>query len=431
MLRSRALLNTFKYPSFLARFQSTAEQKAETPPKPEVVSEHFQQRCSYLRKAFADLYPDTAKGDLDFSSCDYLDLAHHQKLNRLDGDSIIKHGRITFNRSGCYIRPPNSALYRLEAELNDHLGGYQTCYVNSCTEANMAVFQSILQGRPELPIYLDKYSHATMGLGANAVGRNDMLYFAHNDMSSLKKLIETHGPGLVGIDSIYSAYGTVASIPEIVDICKSNNCILLVDESHSYGICGDEGEGIVKQLGLEKDVDIRTFSCGKAMGAGGGGITISESVGDQIENIRKGSMMSIFSLAPQDGIAERLLESLKIIREEKWRRDDLNAKVKYFRESCFDLGYKGCFVKGETPIISFVIGPVDEAMKMYWDFVERKIFPSPHVYPASPRNKTSVRFSMCQGLSFENIDYTLSVFKDLREKYDPSSWVDAQGINLF
>ncbi|CAD5124679.1 unnamed protein product [Dimorphilus gyrociliatus] len=431
MLRSQKLLKAVKFPALLARYQSTAEQAAAKGKPLQIMSSAFVQKTKYIRTAFGDLYPDTTRGDIDMSSCDYLNYALHPYLNKIDGESIIRRGRISFNRSGCYVRPPASSVYRLEDAITEHTGGYQTCFVNSGTEANVAIFQAILENRPELPIYLDKFSHATMVLGANAAGRSDILTFKHNRLDHLRKMIDENGPGLIGVDSVYSAYGTVAPLEQLTELTRDTGSILLVDESHTYGICGEHGEGVVKELGLEKDVHVRTMSTGKALGAGGGAIVLNEAVGDHIEDIRKGTRMSIFSLAPQDCIADRLLETLRLLKEEKWKRTDLYDKIKYFRESCMEMGYNGLFVKGETPIITFVIGPVDMATEMYKDFVEKQIFPSPHVYPASPRNRTAVRFTVCHGVTYEQLNHVLDTLRNLREKYKPETWVDAQGIDLF
>ncbi len=56
-------------------------------------------------------------------------------------------------------------------------------------------FQLLLAGNRKMPIYIDKYAHATFVFGCRAAGRNDMMYFKHNSPEDLLKHIQDHGPG--------------------------------------------------------------------------------------------------------------------------------------------------------------------------------------------------------------------------------------------
>ena len=76
----------------------------------------------------------------------------------------------------------------------------------------------------------------------------------------LEAAIGKHGPGIVIVDSVYSASGTLCQLEEAVAIAGKNNCAIIVDESHSLGLYGNEGCGLVGELGLTDKVDFITAS---------------------------------------------------------------------------------------------------------------------------------------------------------------------------
>ena len=315
-------------------------------------------------------------------------------------------------------------MTKFEKEAAEWLGATDCLMTNSGTESNVNTLQLLLCEN-NMPIYIDKYAHATFVLGARASGRNDAMYFKHNSVDEMLKLIKEHGPGIVCIDTVYSALGTVAPIEEIVDVCKQYGCILIADEAHAIGIFGKEGEGLVKSKGLEKDVPFRTTSLGKAFGSGSGLIIFNEETVDGKKLINHLSSMPIFSLAPQECVAARHLRGIEMIKKDQWRRDDLNAKTEFFRKGAIERGYAGLFVQQSmTNIIPFVVGPVEFAKEVYDMFIKAHIYPSPHFYPASPRSKSVVRFTVCNFLSYEQIQYVLDFMDEIKPIVKPEEWPD-------
>ncbi len=377
-----------------------------------------------------DAYVNAYRGDIDFCSCDYLGLACHPQLNQMDAEALLKYGRINYSRSAAYPRNMQSPVWKFERMAARWLNAEDTMLVNSGTEANVDVLQLALIDS-DMPVYMDKYAHYTFVFGARAAGRMDMFYFKHNDADDLLKLVRQYGPGVVCIDTVYSALGTVAPIEKIVDICNSNGCILIADEAHALGTIGYEGEGLVKSRGLEKYVQFRTTSLSKSFGAGGGLVAFSEEVAEGKSLIYHIGTFPIFSLAPQDSLAERLINTLDLIIHDTWRRDELQQKTRMFQDGCLSLGYQGVFVKNaSTNIIPFVVGPVDIAKDVYDMFVSNHIYPSPHFYPASPRNKSIIRFTVCNSLTYEQIEVTLQFMKGMYVDVHPWDWADTKD-NVF
>lgn len=327
-------------------------------------------------------------------------------------------------RSGVYPRSTKSLVHELEEKCAEWLGASATLMTNSGTESNVNTLQVLLSGN-KMPIYIDKYAHATFVFGARAAGRNDVMYFKHNNVDGLLKLIKDNGPGIVCIDTVYSALGTIAPIEDIVDVCNQYGCILVADEAHAIGTVGLEGEGLVKMKGLEKEVPFRTTSLGKSFGGGGGLIIFNEEAVEGRVLIPHLSSMPIFSLAPQESLAVRLLATLEVIKEDNWRREELYSKTEYFRKGVLKRGYNGLYVRhSKTNIIPFVVGNVDFAKTVYDMFVKNHVYPSPHFYPASPRSRSVVRFTVCNILSYEQLDYVLDFMEDIKVEIKPWEWPD-------
>ncbi len=177
-------------------------------------------------------------------------------------------------------------------------------------------------------------------------------------------------------------------------------------------------------LGLEKDVPIRTSSLGKTFGAGGGIVAFNKEYSHLREILPTYAVMSVFSLAPQDCRAHRFIKTLDLIEGEVGEnlRRELWNKSKSFREGCIERGYDGMHVHEEGPIIPFITGNIPECKTIYNSFIKKQIFPSAFMYPLAPRNRSIIRWSMCNTVSWHDIDVTLNFLEEHREQLKPWTW---------
>lgn len=134
--------------------------------------------------------------------------------------------------------------------------------------ANLRLIQALIEGT-DYPVYIDMMAHMSLWNGIQ-LGGGKAISFLHNDLEHLEKKIQQFGHGLILVDSIYSTDGCIAPLMELSILAKCNDCQLIVDESHSFGVCGIEGCGMICELGLEDDVLFRTASLAKAFGSRAG-----------------------------------------------------------------------------------------------------------------------------------------------------------------
>ena len=125
--------------------------------------------------------------------------------------------------------------------------GYQT---------NEGSIQTIA-GRNDV-IFSDKDNHACIVVGTLCSSAKTVRYH-HNDMDHLRKLLEREDPDVGKIiisDGVFSMSGTLAKIPELVELAKEFGARLYLDDAHAIGVIGEQGRGSASVFGLVDEVDL-------------------------------------------------------------------------------------------------------------------------------------------------------------------------------
>jgi len=122
-------------------------------------------------------------------------------------------------------------------------------------------------------IVVDEDCHASIYDALKLTGAR-RIKFAHNDVAALATVLagiaEPMARVLIVVESVYSSAGDLAPLAEIVALKEKRGCHLLVDEAHSIGMYGAEGEGLAAELGLIDKVDVITGTFSKSFGLIGG-----------------------------------------------------------------------------------------------------------------------------------------------------------------
>src|SRR5439155_484383 len=77
----------------------------------------------------------------------------------------------------------------------------------------------------------------------------------------LQKLPEGTGT-MVIVDGVYSMEGDIADLPGLLRVCQKYGAALAVDDAHSVGVLGPNGDGTAAHYDLVEEVDliVGTFS---------------------------------------------------------------------------------------------------------------------------------------------------------------------------
>lgn len=302
----------------------------------------------------------------------------------------------------------------LEQRLARFTGKQGALLSQSGYAANVGLLQSI--AGPETPVYIDMRAHASLWEGinsANAVARP----FPHNNHRKLATLIERHGPGIIVVDSVYSTIGSVCPLLEFVEVAEVHGCVLVVDESHSLGTHGPQGAGLVAELGLTDRVPFITASLAKAF-AGRAGVVLGDA--RVIEYLKYEAWPSIFSSALFPVDLAGLAATLEFIHSADLERQRLHRHALALKTGLQALGYN--VEDSHSQIISLEPGREQDTMVLRDALESRGVFGAVFCAPATPKNRSIIRFSVSANLKSEQLDRVLEVCETVRGEVGMADW---------
>ena len=182
-------------------------------------------------------------------------------------------------------------------------------------------------------------------------------------MDELRAGLESCEPGqrkLVITDGVFSMEGDLARLPDILELAREHDAVVLVDDSHGTGVMGDTGRGVAEHFGVLGEVDVITSTLGKALGgAAGGYVAASEEVCDMLF---QRSRPHLFSNALPPTVACSALEAVRVLRREPELVERLHEITARFRQQLREIGYAP--LDGEAAIIPIIVGETAFAIRM-------------------------------------------------------------------
>jgi len=377
------------------------------------INRHYQERVQNLWGGRNILHcPVPGINSIKLMSNDYLSLAKHPSILRTQSDVMLQ-GMESMLMSAVFLYD-NSPQYIFEQRLACFMGAESGILCQSGWCANTGLIQSIAD--KNTPVYIDMFAHMSLWEGARSAGA-PAVRFNHNDPDHLERQILKNGPGVIAVDSVYSTNGSICPLTEVVEIGTAQGCVLVVDESHSLGTHGDQGEGLVALLGLAERVHFRTASLAKAFAGRAGFITCSKRF---MEYFKFESNPAIFSSTLLPHEISGLNATLSIIQSEGWRREKLHTNAEYLRYHLDELGYN--LNGSQSQIISLESGSEQQSLRLKDILEARNIFGSVFFAPATPKNRAIIRFSINCELTETELNRIIQVCADIRDEVDLANW---------
>jgi 8-amino-7-oxononanoate synthase len=286
------------------------------------VPKHITKTLLQLEENDALLALECPDGNIDFMSNDYLGVVKHQ----LGEETLPTGHRISHGATGSRLLAGNSMIHlEFEAWLADYYHGESALVFNSGFVANYGIVDA-LATRHDVILY-DEWIHASLRDGCR-ISNAASYSFKHNDLEDLADKIAKHKNKAdniyVLIESLYSMDGDIPDIEAICKICDLDNVYLIVDEAHSTGIMGENGEGLIIEKGLEDKVFLRIYTFGKAIGRKGAVAVGDKIVIDFLIN-RCRSFIYSTALSPLDILRiQSAINAVKGMREERSYLQDLS-----------------------------------------------------------------------------------------------------------
>src|SRR5205807_8859756 len=139
---------------------------------------------------------------------------------------------------------------QLEQRIAEFFSTEDAILYGSCWNANEGLFQTIALEQDA--IISDELNHASIIDGVR-LSKGKKERFKNRDMNDLRRALEATKDArnkVVVTDGVFSMEGSLAPLPEIVDLAKHYGAFFVVDDSHATGVLGKCGRGTGEELGV-------------------------------------------------------------------------------------------------------------------------------------------------------------------------------------
>ncbi len=315
-------------------------------------------------------------------SNNYLGLTHHPEVLAAARAALERYG------SGCtgsrFLNGTLDLHEQLETELAEFFGKESCLVFSTGYQANLGVISGLV-GRSDV-VFLDKLDHASIVDGAK-MSHGETMRFNHGDLAGLERKLQKlpEGTGtMVIVDGIYSMEGDIADLPGLLRVCQKYGAALAVDDAHSVGVLGPNGDGTAAHYDLVEEIDLIVGTFSKSLASIGGFAAGSENV---IHYLRHHSRPLIFTAALPPANTAGVLAALHVMQREPERREQLWRNTRRLQEGMRSLGFD--IGPTETPIIPVLIGPLDKTFVFWRKLFDNGVFTKRPIRSTSPSRSSA------------------------------------------
>ncbi len=286
----------------------------------------------------------------------------------------------------------------------------------SAWNANEALPATVL-GERDI-VLSDQLNHASIidaGRLAKSIAKCETAVYRHADMADLAAKLAAAGDRrtrMVITDGVFSMEGSLAPLPDLVELCRRHDAVLVVDDSHGTGVLGEHGRGTAEHFGLLGEIDVITSTLGKALGGAAGGFVAGSAA--LCDYLTQRARPQLFSNALPPTVATSALASVEFLEAHPERVAALRDNAAYFRAQLLELGFKP--LPGETPIIPVILGETAAAIRMSELLLAEGVFVTGFGYPVVPQGEARVRCQISAAHTRDDLDQALAAFRKVGQK---------------
>jgi len=281
------------------------------------------------------------KDVVNVATFNYLGLVKDKRIEEIAISSVQKYGVGSCGPRGFYGTIDVHLL--LEEALAKFLGAEETI-LYSYGFSTVASAIPAYSKRGDI-LYVDEAACFPIQKGVIA-SRSKIVFFRHNDMEDLEnKLKEQQAEDVkdkakamatrrfIVVEGLYLNTGSVCPLPKLVELKYKYKTRLIIEESHSFGVLGEQGRGVTEHFGVKiEDVDIITASMGGALSSVGGFCAGRSYV---IDHQRLSGQGYCYSASLPPLLANAALVTLDVLKsnEGRERLETLRSNSKYLRNA--------------------------------------------------------------------------------------------------
>lgn len=342
---------------------------------------------------------------IGFISNDYLGMSQREETKNAGIDAIKKYGT-----GACAAQVIGGYLdihHQLEKKIAAFVGQEDAILFSSGFGANAGILRALL-GENDIAL-IDPFIHTSTIAGLNGT---NVKRIGHNDLQYLEKTLnETQNKyltKLVIIDGVYSQNGDLSRLPEIINLCKKYDAMLMVDDAHGVGVMGATGRGTAEHFNCLGEIDIITGTFSKSFGCVGGFAAASSRI---IQYLRFYADSNVFSAAPTPQVTASILMALKLMKTKPEIKKKLWDNTNYVKNELikhgFDIG------TSESPIIPVMVRDNKKVYEIAKMLQERGIFTIAIVYPAVRTKESRLRVSILATHEKEHLDHLINALDEI------------------
>jgi len=370
---------------------------------------------------------------LSFCSNDYLGLASHPALIQAACEGAQRFG---VGAGASHLVTGHTSLHHeLEQKLAEFTGLPAALLFSTGYMANMGVITALL-GRNDA-LFADKLNHASLN-DAALLSRARMMRYPHADLAVLERQLaaSTARRKLVASDAVFSMDGDIAPVPELLALCEKYDAWLLLDDAHGFGVLGKTGHGVLEHFSSLLHAGARASgsapggdapcgctphpsriiymaTLGKAAGVFGAFVAGAPEL---IAWLVQAARSYIYTTATPPMLAAALLESLRVIAAETWRRERLAELVKVLQHGLKLQRWQ--LMPSETPIQPLLIGSSQEAVRVSESLRQRGILVPAIRPPTVPQGTARLRITLSAAHSVADVQRLIDALHELEGAND-------------
>jgi len=370
-----------------------------------------------LEGAISNRMKFQGKEVITWSVNDYLGLANHPEVRKVDAEAALKYG--SAYPMGARLMSGHTDLHeKLQDELAEFVNKESAYLLNFGYQGIMSTIDSLVS-KNDIIVY-DVDSHACIIDGVR-LHMGKRFTYKHNDIESLDKnlvratkMAQTTGGGILVIsEGVFGMRGEQGKLKEIVALKEKFNFRLLVDDAHGFGTLGKTGAGAGEEQGVQDEIDVYFATFAKSLASTGAFIAADKEVIDFLKyNLRSQVFAKSLQMQLVVGALKRLelIKTKPEIKQKLW--DNVHELQSGLKEKGFDLGSTQSCV---TPV--YLNGTVPEAFALVKDLRENYgVFCSTVIYPVIPKGLILLRLIPTASHNSKDIQETLEAFSSIRER---------------
>lgn len=357
------------------------------------------------------------KDVITWSINDYLGLANHPEVRKVDAEATAKYG-MAYPMGARMMSGHTKYHEQLERELAEFEHKEAAYLVNFGYQGMVSAIDALVTKNDVIVYDMDAHACIIDGVRLHPGKR---FTFQHNNIESLEKNLqratkiaeETNGGILVISEGVFGMRGEQGKLKEIVALKEKYNFRFLVDDAHGFGTLGEDGRGAGFEQGVQDGIDVYFATFAKSMAGFGAFFAADKDIVQYLKyNMRSQMFAKSLPMPMVIGGLKRLdmLRTMPELKEKLW--ENVHALQNGLKEQGFNIGKTNTCV---TPV--FLEGDIPEAMAMVNDLRENYgIFCSIVVYPVIPKGLIILRLIPTSTHNLEDVKITIDAFSAIRSK---------------